>query len=68
MNDSGGPHPEQQREAQTTNCEEIDHQVDPEWAFEAHLREHPERRNKQGDDDTKDIAAGHRKHRRVLLS
>ena len=68
MNNSGGPHAEQQREAKTTNGEEIDHKVDPEWSFEAHLREHPERRNKQGNDDAKDIAAGHRKDRRVLLS
>ena len=55
MDDSGRPHAEQQGESQTTNRKEIDHQIDPEWPFESHLSEHPERWDEQGDDDAKDI-------------
>ena len=59
MDHSSRPHTEQQGESQTTYREEIDHQIDPKRPFETHLSEHPERWDEQGDDDAKNIAAGH---------
>ena len=59
MNHSGGPHPKEHREAKPTDRKQINHKIDPEWLSEPHLREHSEGRNKESNDDAKNIAAGH---------
>ena len=46
MNHGKRPHAKQQREPEPTNGEEINHQLDPERTFEAHLGEHSKRWNK----------------------
>ena len=59
MDHSGGPHAEQDRETQTANSKEIDHQVDPEGLCEPHLGEDTQGRYEQSNDDSKNIAASH---------
>ena len=59
MNDSNWPHAKQQWKSQSTNSEEINDKIDPEWTLKAHLGENPKRGNKQSNDDAKNIAAGH---------
>ena len=48
MDHSGGLHAEQDRETQTANSKEIDHQVDPEVLCEPHLGEDTKGRYEQG--------------------
>ena len=59
MNDGSWPHAEQHRETKPAYSKEIDHKVDPECTAEPHLREDAEGWDEQGNDDAKDIAAGH---------
>ena len=59
MNHSGGPHSKKDGEAKTPDSKQINHKIDPEWLSEPHLSEHSERRNKESNDDAKNIAAGH---------
>ena len=59
MNDSDGPHAKQQRKPKSSNGEEINHKIDPELSFEAHLGKHSKRGDKQSNDDAKNIAESH---------
>ena len=63
VDNSGGPHAEQDRESQTANSKEIDHQIDPKGPCKPHLGEDTKRRYEHGNDDSKDIAASHGRSR-----
>ena len=59
MNHSGGPHAEQDRETQTANGKEIDHQINSKGPRKPHLGEDTKGRYEQSNDDSKEIAASH---------
>ena len=68
VNHSGWPHTKQDWEPKAANGKEIDHQVDPKGLRQSHLSEDAQRGNEQGNDDPKDVAAGHqRKHGGALV-
>ncbi|MGB0275927.1 MAG: hypothetical protein ACPF90_04530 [Synechococcus sp.] len=68
VNHSGWPHAKQHWEPKATNGKEIDHQVDPKGLRQSHLSEDAQRGNEQGNDDPKDVSAGHqRKHGGALV-
>ena len=50
------------------NCKEINHQVDPKGLRQSHLSEDAQRGHEQGNDDPKDVAAGHQRSTGVPLS
>ena len=55
-------------EIQGPNSKEIDHQVDPKGLRQSHLSEDAQRGNEQGNDDPKDVAAGHQRSTGVPMS
>ena len=59
VNHGGWPHAEQHWEPKTAHGKEIDHQVDPKGLRQSHLSEDAQRGNEQGNDDPKDVTAGH---------
>ena len=64
VNHSGWPHAKQHWKSKAANGKEIHHQVDPKWLRQSHLSEDAQR----GNDDPKDVAAGHqRKHWSALV-
>ena len=68
MNHSGWPHAEQHWKSKAANSKEIDHQVDPKGLCQSHMSEDAQRGNEQGNDDPKDVAAGHqREHGSALV-
>ena len=68
MNHSGWPHAKQDWEPKATHGKEIDHQVDTKGLRQSHLSEDAQRWHEQGNDDAKDVSAGHqRKHGGALV-
>ena len=63
MNHGGCPHAEQHWKSQAANGKEVDHQFDPKGLVNrtSHLSENAQRGNEQGNDDPKDVAAGHQR-------
>ena len=60
MNDGDRSHSEQRWQAQkATEREREQHEIQPERPAEAHLREHPERGQEHGNDETEDVTASH---------
>ena len=60
MNDGDRSHTEQRWQPQkTTEREREQHEIQPERPTEAHLREHPERGQEHGNDETEDVTASH---------
>ena len=57
MNHSDGPHSKKNGEAKTRDSKQINHKIVPERLSEPHLSEYAERRNKQRNNDTKNITA-----------
>ena len=57
MNHSDGPHSKKNGEAKTRDSKQINHKIAPERLSEPHLSEYAERRNKQRNNDTKNITA-----------
>ena len=65
---SGWPHAKQDWEPKAANGKEIDHQVDPKGLRQSHLSEDGQRGNEHGNDDPKDVAAGHQRSTGVTMS
>jgi len=59
VDNSSGPHAEQDRETQTANGKEIDHQIDPKGPRKPHLGEDTKGWDEQSDDVSTNIASGH---------
>ena len=58
MNDGDRSHSEQRWQAQkATEREREQHEIQPERPAEAHLREHPERGQEHGNDETEDASS-----------
>ena len=68
VNHSGWPHAKQHWKFKAANYKEVDHQVDPTGLRQSLLSENAQRGHEQGNDDPKDVTAGHqRKHGGALV-